>query len=126
MWLPGARRDIADIVRCLDVFVLPSLSEGISNTVLEAMATGVPVIATAVGGNSELVEDGRTGRLIGQGDVTALASQIAQYAEDPALRREHGANARQVAKERFSLDRMVGDYQRVYGQLLDRQRQTPL
>ena len=63
-WLPGAREDAAEYLRALDIFVLPSLAEGISNTILEAMASGLPVIATDVGGNSELVIDGETGHLV--------------------------------------------------------------
>jgi glycosyltransferase involved in cell wall biosynthesis len=65
-WLPGERHDIAAIMRALDVFVLPSKNEGISNTILEALASGLPVIATAVGGNLELVEDGVNGMLVGR------------------------------------------------------------
>lgn len=63
-WLPGEREDIADIMQSLDIFVLPSQAEGISNTILEAMATGLPVIATAVGGSPELVKQGETGLLV--------------------------------------------------------------
>jgi glycosyltransferase involved in cell wall biosynthesis len=64
-WLPGQRDDIPEILRGLDCFVLPSLAEGISNTILEAMASGLPVIATDVGGNAELIEAGRSGELVG-------------------------------------------------------------
>jgi len=113
-WLPGAIGNIPDALRRFDVFVLPSLSEGISNTVLEAMASGVPVVATAVGGNLELVEDGYCGRLFPPGDVTTLARLLAGYIADPLLRQAHAVAARRVAVERFSLDTMVRKYQEIY------------
>jgi sugar transferase (PEP-CTERM/EpsH1 system associated) len=113
-WLPGAIGNIPDALRRFDVFVLPSLSEGISNTVLEAMASGVPVVATAVGGNLELIEDGYCGRLFPPGDVTTLARLLAGYIADPLLRQAHAAAARRVAVERFSLNTMVRNYQEIY------------
>ena len=122
-WLPGAIGNIPDAMRRFDVFVLPSLSEGISNTVLEAMASGVPVVATAVGGNLELVEDGYCGRLFPPGDVTTLARLLAGYIADPLLRQAHAVAARRVAVERFSLDTMVRKYQEIYLGLC-RQRST--
>ncbi len=81
-WLPGERGDVPDVLRGLDCFVLPSLAEGVSNTILEAMACGLPVIATDVGGNSELVDDGSTGILVPPGNVPALAAAIAGLADD--------------------------------------------
>jgi sugar transferase (PEP-CTERM/EpsH1 system associated) len=113
-WLPGAIGNIPDALRRFDVFVLPSLSEGISNTVLEAMASGVPVVTTAVGGNLELVEDGYCGRLFPPGDVTTLARLLAGYIADPLLRQAHAVAARRVAVERFGLDTMVRKYQEIY------------
>ena len=82
-WLPGERSDVAEILRGLDCFVLPSLAEGVSNTILEAMASGLPVIATRVGGNPELVEDGVTGRLVPAGNDVAMAEAILACAADP-------------------------------------------
>ena len=76
VWLAGDREDIPALLACMDVFVLPSLGEGISNTVLEAMATGLPVIATRVGGNPELVQDGVSGLLVPAADAPALAAAI--------------------------------------------------
>jgi Glycosyltransferase len=101
-------------VRCFDVFVLSSLNEGISNTVLEAMASGVPVIATAVGGNVEIVEDGRWGRLFASGDVAALAAHIEDYVDRPEVREAHGRAARAAATRRFALTTMVERYQALY------------
>jgi sugar transferase (PEP-CTERM/EpsH1 system associated) len=114
-WLPGARNDVADIQRCLDIFVLPSQAEGISNTILEAMATGLPVIATAVGGNSELVQDGVTGALTPANDAPAMAEKILAYLNQPATRHEHGQQGLQRALNTFSLTAMVANYQAVYG-----------
>ena len=72
VWLTGDRADVHELLKLMDVFLLPSLGEGISNTVLEAMASGCPVIATEVGGNVELVEEGSTGALVPVGDQAAL------------------------------------------------------
>jgi glycosyltransferase involved in cell wall biosynthesis len=97
-----------------DVFVLPSLNEGISNTLLEAMASGLPVVATATGGNVEIVEDGVYGRLVPVQDVAALSQCLERYATDASLREAHGRAARQAAIARFSLGSMVSAYQAVY------------
>jgi sugar transferase (PEP-CTERM/EpsH1 system associated) len=113
-WLPGALGNIPDVLRLLDVFVLPSLSEGISNTILEAMASGLPVLATARGGNAELVEDGANGRLFEPGEVRRLAQMLGEYLVNPSLRRAHADAARRRAVEHFSLDTMVARYQEVY------------
>jgi sugar transferase (PEP-CTERM/EpsH1 system associated) len=117
-WLPGERHDIADIMRQLDLFILPSQAEGISNTILEAMATGLPVIATAVGGNPELVTEGITGQLTPANDEAAMADHILGYAQDQEKMREHGHNARQRALLAFSQAAMVARYQTVYDSLL--------
>lgn len=117
-WLPGARGGVDEILRGLDIFVLPSLSEGISNTILEAMASGLPVVATHTGGNPELVHNGNTGLLPPANDSEALAQAIVRYVKDPDLRRQHGLRARQVALERYSLGAMVNRYATVYHELL--------
>ena len=117
-WFPGERHDVADILRGLDCFVLPSLAEGISNTILEAMACGLPVIATDVGGNPELIEPGRTGEIVPAGDAAALASQIRRYVRDPATARTAGRAGRQRAEQLFNLDTMAQRYQQIYDQLL--------
>ena len=113
-WLPGNRDDTAELLRAMDVFVLPSLGEGISNTILEAMASGLPVIATAVGGNPELVAAGETGALFAPGDAAGLARTLLDYAADPERRRREGAAARQRIERDFSLVRMAAAYQAVY------------
>ena len=115
--MPGERADVSALLRGLDCFVLPSLAEGVSNTILEAMATSLPVIATRVGANGELVEDGMTGRLVPAADSEALARAMIDYFKEPAMARRHGRSGRQLAERRFSLDRMVEQYHRLYTQL---------
>jgi sugar transferase (PEP-CTERM/EpsH1 system associated) len=110
----GNRSDIPDLLRALDVFVLPSVNEGISNTILEAMASGLPVVASRVGGNLELVEDGRSGRLFPVGDVEALTDVLRAYASSPELVARHGALGRQRAERDFSIDTMVAAYRSVW------------
>lgn len=113
-WLPGAREDVPALLRSMDIFALPSLAEGISNTILEAMASGLPVVATAAGGNAELVIAGETGWLTPPGDPAAMAMALGRYADDPALRRSHGAAARRRVEQRFSLAAMRDAYLAVY------------
>jgi len=119
-WLVGERDDIADILRGLDLFVLPSLAEGVSNTILEAMASGLPVVATRVGGNPELVAAGVTGALVPPAAPAALAEAIAALAADPSHARALGQAARREAVARFSLERMLHDYHAVYRRALAR------
>ena len=113
-WLPGERDDIADILRCLDLFALPSKAEGISNTILEAMASGLPIIATNVGGNPELVVDGETGLLVEKEDVAAMSVAMLQLVADDVLRGQLAKASYQRALDEFSIERMVERYQQVY------------
>ena len=117
-WLPGDREDVPDVMRGLDAFVLPSLAEGISNTILEAMASGLPVLATNVGGNADLVVAGTTGELVPAGDVEALAQAMTRTAADPQLARTMGQAGRDVVERRFGLSAMVNTYQNLYDRLL--------
>ncbi len=110
----GERHDIPGVLAAMDVFVLPSIAEGISNTILEAMAAGLPVVATRVGGNPELVEDGVNGILVPQGDSEALATAVATYLRDPHLLEVHGKSSRLRAVEAFGLERMRGAYANLY------------
>jgi len=119
VWLAGARSDVPGIMRAVDVFVLPSLNEGISNTILEAMSTGRPVVAANVGGNPELVEDGRSGTLYSAADPQALDEALLRYVEQPTLRVAHGAAARERVLSQFSLDSMVLRYAEFYRELLE-------
>jgi len=120
-WLPGQRTDTSELLRLLDLFVLPSQAEGISNTILEAMATGLPVVATDVGGNPELVAHGETGLLTPVGDVPSMAAKLMAYACDAAQLQQHGANARQRVLAEFSLTAMAAHYQSVYDSLLNKE-----
>jgi sugar transferase (PEP-CTERM/EpsH1 system associated) len=117
-WLAGARDDVSQLMRTLDLFVLPSLAEGVSNTILEAMASGLPVVATAVGGNPELVEEGRTGTLVPRCDPQAMAQAMLRYYADASECRRQGREARLSAERLFSIGTMVSSYVSVYDRLL--------
>lgn len=119
-WLPGERADIAALMRSMDLFVLPSLGEGISNTILEAMASGLPVVATDVGGNNELVKDGITGKLVPPAQPEMLADILQSYCNAPELRNSHGAAARQCIDSGFSMDAMSQGYLEIYDRVLRR------
>ena len=122
IWFAGGRSDVPDVLAGLDAFVLPSLAEGISNTLLEAMATSLPVIATRVGGNAELIAHDESGSLVPADDVGALADAMLRYFADPELARRHGQAARATVDARFSLDRMVADYAALYEGLARRSK----
>lgn len=125
VWLPGERGDIPEIMQGLDCFVLPSLAEGISNTILEAMACGLPVIATAVGGNADLVIAGKSGEIIPAADPEAMAKQIVHLANAPTLAKAMGHTGRQVIEQKFSMKAMVAAYQGTYDKLLRRTGANP-
>lgn len=113
-WLPGSRDDIPEQLRNMDIFVLGSLREGISNTILEAMASGLPVVASDTGGNGELIEDGVNGRLVPPGDRRALADAIRDYVQHPDRRLRHGKASRDRVLSLFSIGTMVENYQKLY------------
>jgi glycosyltransferase involved in cell wall biosynthesis len=104
-------------MRALSVFVLCSLNEGMSNTILEAMASGLPVIASNVGGNSDLVVDGVSGRLFSPGDVEALTERLLAYLYSPEQRRQHGASGRDIAVNKYGIHSMVTGYEAVWRHL---------
>jgi sugar transferase (PEP-CTERM/EpsH1 system associated) len=118
-WLPGSRADLAQLMRAMDLFVLPSLAEDRSNAILEAMASGLPVVATAVGGNTELVHPGFTGILVPPMSPELLASAIADYCRIPEMAVRHGARARSQVIARHSMPAMARDYLAVYDSLID-------
>jgi glycosyltransferase involved in cell wall biosynthesis len=110
----GFRDDVSALLSIMDVFVLPSLSEGLSIALLEAMAAGKPVIATNVGGNPELVVDGETGFSVPPRDVDALAAKLCLILEDTDYARNLGENGRKRVQEKFSLQAMANNYQQLY------------
>ncbi|RJP67590.1 MAG: TIGR03088 family PEP-CTERM/XrtA system glycosyltransferase [Comamonadaceae bacterium] len=109
-WLAGARNDVAAVLRMLDCFVLPSQAEGTSCTLQEAMASGLPVVATAVGGTADLVEEGVTGCLVPSDDEAAMAAAIWALYQDRAKTSLFARTARQRALKNFALDAMVDAY----------------
>lgn len=110
----GECSNVSGLMQAMDVFVLPSIAEGVSNTILEAMASRIPVVATGVGGNVELVDNGKTGFLFTPSDYGMLAETLAFYRSDPKTLSEHGFNGRKRAEERFSLLKMVKEYEQLY------------
>ncbi len=114
----GFRLDIGAILSEVSVSVLPSLSEGMSNTILESMAMGIPVVATKVGGNPEAVEDDVTGLLVPPRNDGLLAEAIGRFLQDPDAAARFGAAGKRRVSELFSLDRMVGDTEKLYVRLL--------
>jgi glycosyltransferase involved in cell wall biosynthesis len=113
----GDRRDIAAVLASVDVSVVPSASESLSNVMLESMAAGVPVVATDVGGNSELASDGRA-VLVAPNDDEALAAGLERVMEDPELRSSISSRAREFAKANFSVERIRGQYCSLYAEAL--------
>lgn len=113
----GDRHDVERLLPLLDVFVLASASEGMSNALLEAMACGVPSIATAVGGNPEVVEAGRTGLLVPAQQSARLAAAMRELLEQPARNRDLGRRARQRVLDHFSLEAMAQRFTDLYDSL---------
>lgn len=110
----GRRSDVAELMNLFDVFALSSLTEGLSNTILEAQATGLPVVATRVGGNPEILIDGRNGRLLETGDVTGMATTFEALVQQPALLQDWAREALVFARTQCSLQKMVDNYERAY------------
>ena len=116
--LLGVRRDVPAVLNALDVFVMSSDTEGLPLVVLEAMATGLPVVSTSVGGIPDVLEEGQTGFLVPPGDEAALRERVKALLEDPAASRACGARARSAAVTRFSAERMQRDYLELYARVL--------
>jgi glycosyltransferase involved in cell wall biosynthesis len=122
----GGRTDVVDLYRAADLLVFASRAEGCPNVVLEAMACGVPVVATDVAGNREVIGgDGTAGRLVPTDEPTALAEAVSVLAGSASLRREMGAAARERILERFDIDRVGAQYLSLYEDLLDPAVHTP-
>jgi len=116
----GIRDDVPDILRAVDVFALTSLSEAASLTLIEAMATGLPVVVTDVGGNPELVGDGVEGLLVARGDRDAIGSAILRILDDPAGAAAMGAAGRATAGRRHRIERTVADYMKLFSEFMPR------
>jgi glycosyltransferase involved in cell wall biosynthesis len=115
--LPGLTLRVPELLNAFDVFTLSSVTEGICNSLLEAMATGLPAIATNTGGNPEVVVDGDSGLLFPVGDDRQLAEKLLLVATQPELRRRLGQNAIRRVQEEFSIAAMVQGYDAVYSSL---------
>jgi len=114
----GLRRDVPDLLAAADVSVLPSLSEGLPNAVIEAMAAGLPVVGTKVGGIPELIDHGRTGLLIPPADVGALSESLTAVLDNPHLSKRLGEAARTRIQTEFSFERMVRETEALYRDVL--------
>lgn len=125
VWLPGARDDVAGLLHGFSLFTLPSLAEGTPVSMLEAMACGLPVVASRVGGIPEVVTDGVEGTLVAPRDVEALAAALAAYARDPELRRRQGEAARARIEHAFSMRTMLEEYGRLYDRLCSQKLRQP-
>jgi glycosyltransferase involved in cell wall biosynthesis len=123
--LLGQRSDIPALLQGADLFLLASISEGISLTLLEAMAAGLPIVATAVGGNREVVVDGETGFLVPRRDPVAFAEAVCRLLSSQELRAQMGAAARRRAESHFDVRRMASRYQELYLRLLAHTRIAP-
>ena len=117
LWMPGARNDVADVMRGFSLFALTSIAEGTPVTVLEAMACALPVVATNVGGLPEVVQPGVTGALVPANDPEALAGALESYLDDPERLQVHGTAARERIERHYSLTAMVRSYTCLYDDL---------
>jgi len=117
----GPRRDLGNLLAGMDVFVLPSLWEGLPLSMVLAMGAGVPVVATAVAGIPEVVDDGRTGLLVPPRDAAALGRALGRLLSDPDLRRQMSADARDAVLPRFGVDRYVDSVVTLYDRLLSQE-----
>jgi sugar transferase (PEP-CTERM/EpsH1 system associated) len=118
--LHGARNDVANWLQKSDLFLLSSVSEGICLTLLEAMAAGLPIVATDVGGNREIVEEGKTGSLVPPQDPQAMAAAIVEMCRNVDSAREMGRRGRERVESRFAVKSMVARYETLYRELLVR------
>lgn len=121
----GERKDIPSVLASLDISVVTSDSESLSNVILESMAASRAVIATRVGGNAELVQEGKTGLLIQSRDIDELVHALENLLKNPFLRLAMGHNAKIVARRDFSLSRIATQYEDLYSSLLEQKRRRP-
>jgi glycosyltransferase involved in cell wall biosynthesis len=115
----GPRKDVPELMHAIDVFAMPSIWEGFGLVLLEAMAAGRPIVASRVATIPEVVVDGETGILVPAGDPLALAEALATLADQPRLARQYGEAGRERLRSRFSIEKMVGDTELLYRELVD-------
>lgn len=120
----GRREDIPQLLAACDIFALPSLYEGSSLAVLEAMAAGIPIVSSAIGGTEELIEDGRSGLLVPPGDARGLAAALRKVLGDPELRQSLATHARERVDADLRREQMAERVSEVYRELLDRPRRV--
>jgi glycosyltransferase involved in cell wall biosynthesis len=118
--LTGARSDVPRLLASFDCFVLSSTTEGLPLVIPEAMATALPVISTDVGGIADVIDEGRTGWLVASNDVHSLRARLAEARDHPDLAQSMGVSARQIARERYSAERMARDYIALYETVLEK------
>jgi glycosyltransferase involved in cell wall biosynthesis len=116
----GLRTDVHRLLGAADAALLSSVSEGIPLSLIEAMAAGLPVVSTRVGGVPEVVEEGRSGLLVPAGDDDALAQRILRLARNPALGQQLGQAGRERAQALFSEERMIAEYARIYREMTEK------
>ncbi len=121
----GHRNDVPQVLQGLDIFVLPSINEGMSNTLLEAMAAGLPVVASDVGGNREIVQDERSGLLFRSGDAEGAASRLLRLAKGADLRHGLGQAAAARVREHFSMEAMLRRYEALYRGVWEERHREP-
>src|SRR5262249_17268086 len=120
----GQRRDLPSLLPCCDLFVLSSISEGLSFAILEAMAAGLPIVATRVGGNCQLVEDGINGLLVNARDPSELGLALRRLLEDSVERLRMGREGRRTVEQNHDSTLMARRYLDLYARLLDGKRRT--
>jgi len=124
--LAGFARDLDNFYPCFDLFVLPSFTEGLPNVVLESCAAGVPVVATAVGGTPEIIEDGVNGYLVPPGEPRPLAHRISQLVGSPKCRRAMGVEGHRRVERRFSFASQAEAYRRLFGRYISSEEATAI
>ncbi len=120
----GYRDDVIDIINSFDLFVLPSLAEGLPVVILEAMACGIPVVATSVGGNEEIVKDGVTGTIVPPGDSESLARAIIYNLENPEVSNRMGERSYERVKKYFTRQQMLERTFKIYEEVLEKNRES--
>jgi sugar transferase (PEP-CTERM/EpsH1 system associated) len=120
VWFPGARTDIALLLREFDIFAMSSIAEGTPGSALEAMATALPVVGTRVGGIPEVIADGVTGTLVPASDPAAMAAALSLYVQERALATVHGAAGRERLLRLYNMTAMVAAYESLYDALCER------